>query len=75
MLIYYSTLPNRFGECKGGSHAFSKKSTKKVIQNATILYVNKVKMNDFYKIETMGTECISKYCSYDYSKCPVKSTH
>ena len=50
-------LRNRFGKCIGGSHSLLKENTQKIFQHATVLHVDKIRIKDFYEIETMGVEC------------------
>ena len=65
-------LSNQFGKCLGGSHPDLKETTRKMIRNAVLIHhATGVRVDDFYKIETMGVECSPKCGNCRCGHCPI----
>ena len=64
-------LGNIFGKCIGGNHSLLKENIQKIIQHAAVLCMDKVRINDFYDIKTMGFECSPKLGGSRSGKCPI----
>ena len=59
-------LQNRFGRCIGGTHPSIKELSYARVQHV-------IKVEDFYKIENLGVECVPRCGSCKCGHCPVGS--